>query len=125
MNLVVLRVSGAPPKECLENALELLDKRVRDAVEVVLYEAKVEKILGEMNGRRIDFVREFERHRKPASIALKEFRRYMNTIGSSAPPPLAGRNYPGARQDGLAHPPPARERRAPVPAVDRQGASKA
>lgn len=71
MDLTVLRCNGAPPKECLENALELLDKGIRDTVETVLSEAKIEKILGEMEGRQVDFVREFEKHRGPAATALR------------------------------------------------------
>ena len=41
--LTVLRVNSAPPEECLGNALDLLDKSIKDAVVSVLYEAKVEK----------------------------------------------------------------------------------
>jgi hypothetical protein len=82
--LNVLRLNGAPPKECLENALAQVDKDARDAVVRVLYDAKVEKILGEIEGRGIDFTRTFEKHRKPASIALKEFRYYLTAIGASA-----------------------------------------
>lgn len=80
--LDVLRVSNAPPKELLEIALNRVKKNSRDAVIHVLYEAKVEKLMGEREGRWIDFARTYEEHRKPASTALKKFRRYQTTISA-------------------------------------------
>jgi hypothetical protein len=87
--LTVLRVNGAPPEECLKYALKRVDKGILDAVHSALYDAKVEKVLGEMEGRQIDFVREFEKHREPASTALKELKNYMITIGASAARPIS------------------------------------
>src|SRR5262245_11373532 len=81
MDLTVLRLNGAPPKEDLENALARLNKNIRRGdVERVLYDAKVEKIKGELPGRIIDFRREHEDYRESARTALRDFRGHLARI---------------------------------------------
>jgi hypothetical protein len=77
--LDVLRLNDAPPAEELQNALGRVDKDVLDAVSEALHHAKVEKILAAMEGHQIDFVRELERHTRPASYELKWIRRFLGT----------------------------------------------
>jgi hypothetical protein len=88
MDLIFLRLNGAPPKECLENALAQLNKDIRDAVERVLYETKLEKIQGELPGRWIDIRREHEKYRERAATGLKEYRRYCDRISAPSVEPL-------------------------------------
>src|SRR5262245_5058325 len=79
MDLTVLRTHDAPPIEHLQDALNRVNKGIRDAVERVLHEAKMEKTLGELPGRQIDFVREFERRRISALSALRDLERFIHT----------------------------------------------
>jgi hypothetical protein len=78
--LKVLRpLNGAPPKELLENDLKRVDKNVRDDVVRVLYDAKVEKILSEMEGRRIDYVRKLRKRTCPALADLRGVKHFLST----------------------------------------------
>jgi hypothetical protein len=101
--LTVLRVNGAPPEECLRDALKLLDKSILDAVVSVLYEAKLEKFQGEIDGHRIAYWRELEDRVKPALTAMKRFKRFLTANGTvqvldDAIRLLSGLDQPGPRR---------------------------
>jgi hypothetical protein len=78
----VLRVDGAPPEECLRDALDRVNKSIHDAVVSVLCEAKIEKFQGEIDGRRIDYWRELEDRVRPALTANKRLKRFLTGNGT-------------------------------------------
>lgn len=91
MDLIFLHCDSEPSKECLEHletVLARLNKNIRPAVERVLFEARTEKILGELPGRGIDMAREYETCRKSALRELKRLRGYWNSISAPNVPPI-------------------------------------